>query len=89
MKKFNKVKNPLSATGIVADVDCTAEDSKQLCEANGVEGYPTLKYGDPVDLQTYEGGRTYKELMKFAKANLAAPPCGPLHMVRGLFTPKV
>lgn len=42
-----------SATQLVADVDCTA-GGKDLCDANGVRGYPTLKWGDPSDLQDYQ-----------------------------------
>lgn len=62
-----------SATQLVADVDCTA-GGKDLCDANGVRGYPTLKYGDPTDLQDYQGGRTFDDLKKFAEENLK-PMC--------------
>jgi len=64
-----------SSTQLVADVDCTA-DGKPLCDANGVRGYPTLKWGDPADLQDYQGGRTYDDLKKFAEENLK-PVCSP------------
>jgi len=64
-----------SATQLVADVDCTA-DGKPLCDANGVKGFPTLKYGDPSDLQDYEGGREYDDLKKFAEESLK-PMCSP------------
>jgi len=59
---------------LVADVDCTAE-GKPLCDANGVKGFPTLKYGDPSDLQDYQGGRDEKDLKKFASEKLG-PQCG-------------
>lgn len=62
----------------VYDVDCTA-DGKDLCEAVGVSGYPTIKYGDPSDLkalQDYSGGRSYDDLKKFADENLG-PGCTP------------
>lgn len=62
------------ATKLVADVDCTTE-GKPLCDANGVKGFPTLKYGDPNDLQDYNGGRDAKSLAKFA-AELK-PQCSP------------
>ena len=39
-----------SPTALVADVDCTAAGEK-LCSEHGVRGYPTIKYGDPADLQ--------------------------------------
>ena len=31
---------------MIAEVDCTAEDSEQVCDDNGVEGFPTLKFGE-------------------------------------------
>ena len=56
------MKQPLrfsgSPTSLVADVDCTA-DGQSLCSTKGVSGYPTIKYGDPTDLQDYQGGRKY------------------------------
>jgi len=63
-----------SATQLVADVDCTA-DGKPLCDEVGVRGYPTIKYGDPADLQDYQGGRDFDSLSKFA-ADLK-PMCSP------------
>ena len=62
-----------SSTQLIADVDCTA-DGKPLCDENGVRGYPTLKYGDPSDLQDYQGGRSLDDLKKFATENLK-PVC--------------
>jgi hypothetical protein len=67
-----------SATALVADVDCTA-DGKSLCEDVGVQGFPTIKYGDPNDLQDYEGGRTFEDLKSFAATNLG-PQCGPKYL---------
>merc|ERR1711879_75883 len=58
-----------STTSLVAYVDCTA-GGKDLCDKNGVRGYPTIKYGDPGDLKDYNGGRTYDDLKKFADENL-------------------
>jgi len=67
-----------SATALVADVDCTAA-GKPLCDANGVQGFPTIKYGDPSALEKYEGGRDYDSLKKFADENLK-PMCSPANM---------
>jgi len=64
-----------SSSQLIADVDCTTE-GKPLCDANGVRGYPTIKWGDPADLQDYQGGRTYEDLKKFADENLK-PMCSP------------
>jgi len=73
MKEFEE-----SETALVADVDCTA-DGKELCTKVGVKGYPTLKYGDPNNLEDYKGGRDYDDLLTFAKENLG-PTCGPGNM---------
>ena len=64
--------------GFVAEVDCTAE-GKPLCDANGVRGFPTLKYGDPAGLDDYQGGRSYDDLSTFAKANLK-PVCSAANL---------
>merc|ERR1719408_611368 len=67
-----------SATALVADVDCTS-DGKNLCEEHGVQGFPTIKYGDPSALEDYEGGRGFDELKKFADENLK-PSCSPSNL---------
>jgi hypothetical protein len=64
-----------SSTQLVADVDCTTE-GKALCEKQGIRGYPTIKWGDPSDLQDFQGGRSYDDLKKFADENLK-PVCSP------------
>jgi protein disulfide-isomerase-like protein len=61
--------------GLIADVDCTAE-GKPLCDAQGVKGFPTLKYGDPNALEDYSGGRSLSDFQAFAKENLK-PVCSP------------
>jgi len=67
-----------NANALVADVDCTAA-GKDLCSTKGVRGYPTIKYGDPDDLQDYKGGRSLDDLQKFASENLK-PNCGPANL---------
>lgn len=67
-----------SETALVGDVDCTAE-GKPLCDANGVKGYPTIKWGDPTNLEDYKGGRDYDSLEKFAQENLK-PQCSPANI---------
>jgi len=64
-----------SETALVADVDCTAE-GKDLCTEHGVRGYPTIKWGDPSNLEDYQGSRDFAALEKFAKENLK-PMCSP------------
>jgi len=66
------------ASVLIADVDCTAS-GKTLCEQVGVQGYPTIKYGDPNNLEDYEGGRDLKALQAFAKESLG-PTCGPANL---------
>merc|ERR1712039_394664 len=48
------------------------------CEEVGVRGYPTIKYGDPSDLQDYKGGRDFAALKKFAEG--LGPQCGPANL---------
>merc|ERR1712029_537571 len=61
----------------IYDVDCTA-GGKSLCDGVGVRGYPTIKYGDPNDLQDYKGGRSFADLKKFAEG--LGPQCGPANI---------
>ena len=58
-----------SPNQLVADVDCTGA-GEPLCDDFGIEGFPTLKWGDPSDLQDYNGGRSYDDLKAFADENL-------------------
>jgi len=64
-----------SKTVLIAEADCTA-GGKSLCEQVGVRGYPTIKYGDPNNLEDYKGARDLKGLKSFAEENLG-PTCGP------------
>merc|ERR1719382_654237 len=66
------------ASILIADVDCTAA-GKDLCEEVGVQGFPTIKHGDPNSLEDYEGGRDFESLKTFAKENLG-PKCGPANL---------
>lgn len=72
MKEFSD-----SDSILIADADCTA-GGKELCNSIGVKGYPTLKHGDPSDLQDYNGGRTLKDLQKFARG--LKPSCSPANI---------
>jgi len=63
-----------SSSVLIADADCTA-GGKSLCDQIGVRGYPTIKHGDPNDLQDYKGGRDFAALQKFADG--LGPVCGP------------
>jgi len=58
----------------VADVDCTTE-GKAVCTAQGIRGYPTIKYwlaGDD-ESKDYKGGRSFSDLETFVKKTFAKP----------------
>eukprot|EP01006_Ploeotia_vitrea_P056438 TRINITY_DN68099_c2_g6_i1.p2 TRINITY_DN68099_c2_g6~~TRINITY_DN68099_c2_g6_i1.p2 ORF type:complete len:139 (-),score=27.86 TRINITY_DN68099_c2_g6_i1:267-683(-) len=60
-----------SSSVVVADVDCTIE--QDLCSAQGVNGYPTIKYwnfGESKDAQDYSGGRDFSSLKTFVEETL-------------------
>lgn len=63
-------------TKLIADIDCTSDKGKPLCDAHGVKGFPTIMYGDASDLQDYQGQRSYDALKSFAETELK-PMCGP------------
>lgn len=58
---------------VVGDCDCTA-GCKRVCEEMQIQGYPTLKYGDPSALADYKGGRDFESLVKHANSELK-PGC--------------
>lgn len=64
-----------SETVLVADVDCIGS-GKPLCDDIGVRGFPTIKFGDPAELEAYKGGRDLGTLLSFA--NELKPPCNPV-----------
>jgi protein disulfide-isomerase A6 len=68
-----------SKTAVIVDVDCTKDNSKDLCSKYGVRGYPTIKYitesTDPMG-DDYNGGRDFDSLKAFADENLG-PSCSP------------
>jgi len=68
-----------SNTILIADVDCTTDPGKRLCTTHGVRGYPTVKWGDPANLEAYKGGRDFDSLKKFADENLK-PLCSPFNL---------
>lgn len=68
-----------SSDKLIAEVDCTADNAKDLCSEWGVEGFPTLKWGNPYALQDYEGGREYDVLKVFVEDSLK-PTCGPKNL---------
>eukprot|EP00122_Pirum_gemmata_P021266 Pgem_evm1s19821 len=63
---------------LVADVDCTSDGGKDLCSTAGVKGYPTIKHGDPSNLQDYQGGRDKDAIVEFASK--LKPLCSPANL---------
>lgn len=61
---------------LIAEVDCTSEETDNICDANNIEGFPTLKYGDPEYLESYEGSREFDEMYSFATTGLKVS-CSP------------
>mmetsp|Transcript_1630 Transcript_1630/g.2156 ORF Transcript_1630/g.2156 Transcript_1630/m.2156 type:complete len:225 (+) Transcript_1630:151-825(+) len=55
---------------LIAEVDCTSDDAESICQDNGIEGFPTLKYGDPSFLEDYEGSREFDEMYSFATTSV-------------------
>jgi len=69
---------------VIGDVDCTHDDSKDLCTKYGVRGFPTFKYfTDATDIfgHKYEGDRTFEGFKDIVETKLG-PGCGINHMDR-------
>ena len=67
---------------LVAEVDCTDVANgggKALCRRFKIESFPTLKYGDPtdLDLEDYNGKQSYEEISAFAREQLVPMLCSP------------
>jgi hypothetical protein len=61
--------------GFVGKVDCTTKTGKILCDEHGIRGYPSLMWGDPAHLKSFNGEHTPAEYEKFAEAHLTEPMC--------------
>jgi hypothetical protein len=55
-------------------VDC-GRAGKLLCSEVGISNYPTIKYGDPDNLEEYDGALDFDALAVFARESLRR--CGP------------
>ena len=59
----------------VAKVDCTQH--KEVCSAQGVRGYPTLKlFKDGSEVEKYSGARSFDALSSYLEKNGAAKASG-------------
>jgi hypothetical protein len=45
-----------SADRFVSEVDCTIQGTRDLCSYIGIQSLPSVKYGNPTDLNDYHGG---------------------------------
>jgi len=75
--KLGDFYNKADSKAQIADVDCTADEGKKLCEKYEVSGYPTIKYfsSDTSELgEKYEEARDYNALKKFVK-KMSKDPC--------------
>lgn len=76
---------------LIAKVDCDAEPSKELCAAEGITGFPTIKFypADSTEGETYTGGRAEKDLAGFVndKAGTHRVAGGALDDVAGTVAP--
>jgi len=62
-----------STSVFIADVDCTSEEGKPVCNSQGVGGYPTIKYYTAATGKgggDYKGGRSLDDLNAFVIENL-------------------
>lgn len=66
----------------IFEVDCSDDDSVELCRQARVDGVPDLRYGDPTDirnLKSYDVFATkYEQLEEFVKK--IRPLCSPRHL---------
>lgn len=66
--------------GLVGEIDCTVEE--KFCASFGIDGLPTLLYGEPslkgLYLEEYlPSDKTYEALSQFANEKLSKPMCSP------------
>ena len=55
---------------VIGEMDCTADNNKELCSSMGVSGYPTLLYSKGFEFEKYGSGRDIKELTNFVETEL-------------------
>jgi len=63
-----------STSVLIADVDCTTDVGKEVCSAQSVQGYPTIKYYTAETGKAgkdYAGGRDFTALSEFVERFLA------------------
>eukprot|EP00615_Pteridomonas_danica_P009228 CAMPEP_0114358214 /NCGR_PEP_ID=MMETSP0101-20121206/22151_1 /TAXON_ID=38822 ORGANISM="Pteridomonas danica, Strain PT" /NCGR_SAMPLE_ID=MMETSP0101 /ASSEMBLY_ACC=CAM_ASM_000211 /LENGTH=179 /DNA_ID=CAMNT_0001501249 /DNA_START=18 /DNA_END=554 /DNA_ORIENTATION=+ len=62
-----------SSSVVIGDVDCTADETKEICGKIQVQGYPTVKYFTSETGESgeaYSGGRSINDLKTFVEESL-------------------
>jgi protein disulfide-isomerase-like protein len=67
---WDKLANEASDSVFIADVNCGEQE--ELCEKEGVGGYPTIKYYVDGKEHEFNGGRSFDALNTFVDEKLAA-----------------
>jgi hypothetical protein len=65
---WDRLSKEVHPSVFIYDVNCG--DEGDLCQENGVSGYPTIKYYQDGVEHKYEGGRGFDDLLKFTKETL-------------------
>lgn len=61
-----------SSAAKVAKVDCTLDDNKDLCNEQGVDGFPTIfLYKNGEKVEEYNGSRSLDDLFEFVSKHAA------------------
>ena len=62
---------------LIGKIDCTKRRNRPICDHYGIDSFPTLMYGNVVDLQVYHGMRSVKDWKhEVINAQLSRPLCG-------------
>jgi thiol-disulfide isomerase/thioredoxin len=69
-----------NSVGLIAEVDCDDDDNHVLCEEMEINQYPTLLFGDPFEMELYDGNLELEDLSEFAKEHLVTPICSPANL---------
>lgn len=58
---------------LIGKMDCTQPDNKSICQTYGIKSYPSLMYGDIVDLLEFPGQRTLEAWRELVMDHLKNP----------------
>ena len=71
-KQWSEIQVQFADQLLVLNVDCTHEDSKELCFQFNVRGYPTVMMVRNNKFYKYQGDRSFQSLAEFAKNGFLA-----------------